>query len=209
MSPAPTSAPPAPTTARPDYPARAGAAAPAPFSSPPGPRVPFTRPPPAPPPGPPGITAARRNYHVLAGAAAPAPTSAPPAPPSAPHSTTPRAAPRAANPWRPLPLPPLPPLLPAHFTSPKAAKLSFSTTPRPKTPGISAVEAPTDSVVDPSIPASFCARRRGKKNCTQVTRTAHNLSIKTDLVFLDEAHFSRTPQDTLSLFSHSHFHRLS
>ena len=168
-SPAPTSAPPAPTTARPDYPARAGAAAPAPFSSPPGPRAPFTRPPPAPPPGPPGITAARRNYHGHAGAAAPAPTSAPPAPPSAPHSTTPRAAPRAANPWRPLPLPPL---LPAHFTSPKAAKLSFSTTPRPKTPGISAVEAPTDSVVDPSIPASFCARRRGKKTCTQVTRTA-------------------------------------
>ena len=34
----------------------------------------------------------------------------------------------------------------------------------------------------------------------------HNLSIKTDMVFLDEAHFSRTPQDTLSLFSHSHFH---
>ena len=26
------------------------------------------------------------------------------------------------------------------------------------------------------------------------------------MVFLDEAHFSRTPQDTLSLFSHSHFH---
>ena len=52
------------------------------------------------------------------------PTSAPPAPPSAPHSTTPRAAPRAANPWRPLPLPPL---LPAHFTSPKAAKLGFYT----------------------------------------------------------------------------------
>ena len=30
--------------------------------------------------------------------------------------------------------------------------------------------------------------------------------IKTDMVFLDEPHFSRTPQDTLSLFSHSHFH---
>ena len=36
----------------------------------------------------------------------------------------------------------------------------------------------------------------------------HNLSIKTDMVFLDEAHFSRTPQDTLSLFSHSHFHKI-
>jgi hypothetical protein len=33
-----------------------------------------------------------------------------------------------------------------------------------------------------------------------------NLSIKTDVVFLDGPHFSRTPKDTLSLFSHSHFH---
>ena len=34
----------------------------------------------------------------------------------------------------------------------------------------------------------------------------HNLSIKTDMVFLDEPHFSSTPQVTLSLFSHSHSH---
>ena len=45
-----------------------------------------------------------------------------------------------------------------------------------------------------------------KKLYSSYAYRTHNLPIKTDVVFLDEARFSRTPQDTLSLFSHSHFH---
>ena len=69
-----------------------------------------------------------------------------------------------------------------------------SPTPASENPEISVVEAPADSAVDPAIPASFFARRRGKLvtqlSCAYCTQ---NLSIKTDMVFLDRFPDHREP----------------
>ena len=61
------------------------------------------------------------------------------------------------------------------------------------------------SLIQPYLP-HFAHVAEEKNLYSSYAYRTHNLSIKTDMVFLDEAHFSRTPQDTLSLFSHSHFH---
>ena len=102
----------------------------------------------------------------------------------------PRAAPRAAPPRPALTLPRIPrryppPRLPAHFTSHLAescrlpnCRSPFSTTPRPKTPEISAVEAPTDSIVDPATPASFCARLQSAPERWRFTRRFHYFSTE-------------------------------